>query len=222
MGEWIKLKASDGFELPAWRAAPAGKPKGGVVVIQEIFGVNHHIRGVADRFAAAGYLAIAPAVFERVQPGVELSYDPEGIQAGMGIAGKLDRDKALLDVAAATSEAAAGGKVGIVGFCLGGTFAWVASAQVPGLAAAVGYYGGGVVGLKTLEPKVPTMLHFGEKDDHIPLAGVKEVGELHPDVPIYLYPAGHGFHCDERASYDAESAKLAWERTLEFFGRHLG
>jgi carboxymethylenebutenolidase len=222
MGEWIKLKASDGFELPAWRAAPAGAAKGGIVVIQEIFGVNHHIRAVTDRFAAAGYLAVAPAVFERVQPGVELGYDPEGIQTGMGLAGKLDRDKALLDVAAATCDAASAGKVGIVGFCMGGTFAWVASALTPGLSAAVGYYGGGVVGLKTLEPKVPTMLHFGEKDDHIPLAGVKEVGELHPDVPIYLYPAGHGFHCDERASYDAESAKLAWERTLEFFGRHLG
>jgi len=222
MGEWIKLKASDGFELPAWRATPAGTPKGGIVVIQEIFGVNHHIRAVTDRFAAAGYHAVAPAVFERVQPGVELGYDPDGIQQGMGIAGKLDRDKALLDVAAATCDAASAGKVGIVGFCMGGTFAWVASAQTPGLAAAVGYYGGGVVAAKALEPKVPTMLHFGEKDDHIPLAGVKEVGELHPDVPIYLYPAGHGFHCDERASYDAESAKLAWQRTLEFFGRHLG
>ena len=222
MGEWIKLKASDGFELPAWRATPAGTPKGGIVVIQEIFGVNHHIRAVTDRFAAAGYHAVAPAVFDRVQPGVELGYDPAGIQEGMAIAGKLDREKALLDVAAATCDAASAGKVGIVGFCMGGTFAWVASAQTPGLAAAVGYYGGGVVAAKTLEPKIPTMLHFGEKDDHIPLAGVKEVGELHRDVQIYLYPAGHGFHCDERASYDADSAKLAWQRTLEFFGRHLG
>ena len=222
MGEWIKLKASDGFELPAWRAEPTGKPRGGIVVIQEIFGVNHHIRSVTDRFAAAGYLAVAPAVFERVQPGVELGYDPEGIQAGMGIAGKLDREKALLDVAAATCEAASGGKVGIVGFCMGGTFAWVSAAQVPGLAAAVGYYGGGVVAAKALKPAIPTMLHFGEKDAHIPLDGVREVGALHPDVPIHIYAADHGFHCDERGSYDAPSAKLAWERTLAFFAQHVG
>jgi carboxymethylenebutenolidase len=222
MGDWIQLKAADGFELAAWRAAPAGLPKGGVVVIQEIFGVNHHIRSVTDRFAAEGYLAVAPAVFDRVEPKVELGYDPEGVQQGMGIAGKVDRDKAMLDVAAAIGEAASAGKVGIVGFCMGGTFAWVASARSPGLAAAVGYYGGGVVAAKALQPQVPTMLHFGEKDDHIPLAGVKEVGELHPDVPIYLYPAGHGFHCDERASYEAASAKLAWKRTLAFFAQHLG
>jgi carboxymethylenebutenolidase len=221
MGEWIKLKAADGFELAAWRAAPAGAPKGGVVVIQEIFGVNHHIRSVTDRFAAAGYLAVAPAIFDRVEPGVDIGYTPDTIQRGMAIAGKVDREKALLDVAAAVAEAGSAGKVGIVGFCMGGTFAWVASAQIPGLAAAVGYYGGGVVAAKALQPRIPTLLHFGEKDDHIPLAGVKEVGELHPEVPIYLYPAGHGFHCDERASYDAPSAKLAWDRTLEFFASHL-
>jgi len=222
MGDWIQLKAGDGFELAAWRAAPTGAPKGGIVVIQEIFGVNHHIRSVADRFAAAGYLAVAPAVFDRVEPNVDLGYTPEGIQQGMAIAGKVDREKALLDVAAATCEAGSAGKVGIVGFCLGGTFAWVASASTPGLSAAVGYYGGGVIAAKDLQPKVPTMLHFGEKDDHIPLTGVKEVGALHPNVPIYLYPAGHGFHCDERGSYDAASAKLAWDRTLAFFGEHLG
>jgi len=222
MGEWIKLKASDGFELPAWRATPEGKAKGGVVVIQEIFGVNHHIRSVTDRFAAAGYHAVAPAVFERVQPGVELGYDQAGIQTGMGLAGKMDREKALLDVAAATCEAASGGKVGIVGFCMGGTFAWVSAAQVKGLSAAVGYYGGGVIAAKALQPQIPTILHFGEKDAHIPLDGVKEVGALHPDVPIYIYPADHGFHCDERGSYDEASAKLAWDRTLAFFAQHLG
>jgi carboxymethylenebutenolidase len=222
MGDWIKLKAADGFELAAWRAAPAGAPKGGIVVIQEIFGVNHHIRSVTDRFAAAGYLAVAPAVFDRVEKGVEAGYDPEAIQRGMAIAGKLDRDKALLDVAAAVCEANSAGKAGIVGFCMGGTFAWVASAKTPGLSAAVGYYGGGIVAAKDLQPQIPTMLHFGEKDDHIPLAGVKEVGQLHPNVPIYLYPAGHGFHCDERASYDAAAAKIAWDRTLAFFGEHLG
>ena len=105
---------------------------------------------------------------------------------------------------------------------MGGTYAWLAAASSPGLAAAVGYYGGGIIGLKDLKPRAPTMLHFGEKDDHIPLAGVREVEALHPDVPVFIYPAGHGFHCDERASYDAPSAALAWGRTLEFFGKHLG
>ena len=222
MGDWIKLKAADGFELAAWRATPEGTPKAGVVVIQEIFGVNHHIRAVTDRFAAAGYLAIAPAIFDRVQPGVELGYTPEGIQEGMTLAGKLDRDKIMQDVAAAVCDASSAGKAGIVGFCLGGSVAWASAAHTPGLAASVGYYGGQIVANKDYEPRVPTMLHFGEKDDHIPLAGVKEVGDLHPDVQIYLYPAGHGFHCDERGSYDEASAKTAWDRTLEFFGRHLG
>jgi carboxymethylenebutenolidase len=222
MGEWIDLKAADGFTLKAWKSAPAGQPKGGVVVIQEIFGVNHHIRSVTDRVAAAGYLAIAPAVFDRVKPGVELGYTPEGIQEGMALAGKMDREQAKLDIAAAIAAAAPGGKVGITGFCMGGTFAWVSAAQLDGLSAAVGYYGGGIHAAKALQPKVPTMLHFGEKDAHIPLSAVREVGELHPDVPIYLYPADHGFHCDERGSYDAPSAKLAWERTLAFFAQHVG
>ena len=222
MGEWIDLKALDGFVLKAWRATPPAAPKGGVVVIQEIFGVNRHIRSVADRFAAAGYLAIAPAIFDRVEKGVEEGYDPPGRTHGMGIAGKLDREKILLDVAAAIATASPAGKVGIVGFCLGGSIAWVSAARLSGLSAAVGYYGGQIIAAKDLQPQVPTMLHFGEKDEHIPLAGVREVGELHPDVPIYLYPAGHGFHCDERESYDAPSASLAWDRTLAFFARHIG
>ncbi len=222
MGEWIDLKASDGFSAKAWRAAPQGAAKGGIVVIQEIFGVNHHVRSVTDRLAAAGYLSVAPAIFDRVERGVELGYDQPGMTQGMALAGKMDREKLMLDVAAAISAVTSAGKVGITGFCLGGSVAWNAAAKLPGLSAAVGYYGGQIIANKDLQPQVPTMLHFGEKDDHIPLAGVKEVGALHPDVPIYLYPAGHGFHCDERASYDKDSAKLAWERTLAFFGKHVG
>ena len=222
MGEWIKLKTSDGFELSAWRAEPKGTPRGGIVVIQEIFGVNHHIRSVTDRLAAEGYLAIAPAVFDRVEPGVELAYDPPGIARGMELAGKMNRENALSEVSAAIDAVKSAGKVGITGFCMGGTYTWLASAKIPGLAAAVGYYGGGILGLKDLRPLAPTMLHFGEKDDHIPVAGVHELEKLHPDVPVYLYPAGHGFHCDERGSYDATSAALAWSRTLEFFGKHVG
>jgi carboxymethylenebutenolidase len=222
MGDWIDLQAADGFAAKAWRAAPQGKPKGGIVVIQEIFGVNHHIRAVTDRFAAAGYLAIAPGVFDRVERNVELGYDQPGMTEGMAIAGKMDRDKLMLDVAAAIAAAGAAGKVGIVGYCLGGSVAWNASANLSGLSAAVGYYGGQIIAAKDLQPKVPTLLHFGDQDGHIPLDGVKEVGALHPEVPIHIYAAGHGFNCDERASYDAASAKLAWERTLAFFGEHIG
>ena len=222
MSDWIKLKASDGFELSAWRADPKGAPRGGIVVIQEIFGVNHHIRSVTDRIAAEGYLAVAPAVFDRVQPGVELGYDQPGMASGMELAGKMIRENAFADISAAIEAVKGAGKVGITGFCMGGTFTWGASAGIPGLAAAVGYYGGGILGMKDLKPLAPTMLHFGEKDDHIPVAGVRELEKLHPGVPVYIYPAGHGFHCDERASYDEPSAKLAWGRTMEFFGKHVG
>jgi carboxymethylenebutenolidase len=222
MGEMIELKSSGGAVIGAWLAAPAAAPHGAMVVVQEIFGVNHHIRSVADRFAAAGYLAIAPAMFDRVEKGVELAYDAPGVARGMEIVAKVDRDAALGDIAAAVQRVASAGKVGVVGFCWGGTMAWLAAARTPGIAAAVGYYGGGIIGLKDLQPRVPTMLHFGELDGHIPVAGVREVEAAHPGAPVYLYPAGHGFHCDERASYDAPSAALAWSRTLDFFAEHLG
>jgi carboxymethylenebutenolidase len=222
MGEWIELKAQDGAAVSAWLATPAEPARGAVVVVQEIFGVNHHIRSVADRFAAAGYLAVAPAIFDRVERGVELDYNDEGRTRGMAIVGKVDREAALLDVAAAVERVAAAGKVAVVGFCYGGTIAWLASARIPGVGAAVGYYGGGVIGLNDLQPRAPTMLHFGERDAHIPVAGVKQVEAAHPAVPVHLYPADHGFNCDERASYDAPSAALAWRRTLDFLGQHLG
>ena len=221
MGEMIELKSGDGAAIGAWLAAPAAAPRGAVVVVQEIFGVNHHIRSVADRFAAAGYLAIAPAMFDRVEKGVELGYDAPGMARGMEIVAKVDREAALSDIAAAVQRVASAGKVGVVGFCWGGTMAWLAAARTPGIVAAVGYYGGGIVGLKALRPRVPTMLHFGEHDAHIPLAGVREVEAAHPGTPVHIYPAGHGFHCDERASYHAPSAALAWSRTLDFFAVHL-
>ena len=135
---------------------------------------------------------------------------------------KLDFEQVLRDVAAAIAAALEGGKVGIVGYCFGGSVAWAAAGRLSGLSAAVGYYGGQVIAMKAMKPKVPTMLHFGEKDEHIPVAGVKEVAALHPDAPVHIYPAGHGFNCDQRASYDAASAALAWTRTLAFFREHLG
>ena len=222
MGHWIELKPEGADPIRAWRADPAGKPRGGIVVIQEIFGVNSHIRAVTDRFAAEGYLAVAPAIFEHVEKGFDVGYDPDSRAKGMAIAGKMDRDQAQRDIAAAIEIAKEGGKVGIVGFCLGGTLAWVAAATQPGLSAAVCYYGGGILGLKDLKPRVPTLMHFGEKDQHIPVAGVKEFAASRPDILVHIYPADHGFNCDQRESYDAPSAKLAWTRTIEFLRQHLG
>jgi carboxymethylenebutenolidase len=219
---WIELKPEGAGAIRAWRADPSGKPKGGIVVIQEIFGVNSHIREVTDKFAAAGYLAVAPAIFEHVEPKFEVGYDTQSRERGMAIMNKVDREQMARDVAAAVAVAKEGGKVGIVGFCLGGTVAWAAAGRLPGLSAAVGYYGGGIIGLKDLKPKVPTLLHFGDKDTHIPIAGVKDVAAAHPDVEVHIYPADHGFNCDQRDSYDAPSAALAWRRTLEFLKKHLG
>jgi carboxymethylenebutenolidase len=222
MGHWIKLKASDGFELGAWRAEPQGAPRGGVVVVQEIFGVNAHIRSVAEGYAADGYLAIAPAIFDRGERDADFAYGPDGLARGRAIVEKVPREATMRDIAAAVQTAKGAGKVGVVGYCLGGTLAWLAAAEVEGLSAAVGYYGGGVPALKHLKPCVPTMLHFGEKDEHIPVAGVREVAAAHPDVPIYFYPAGHAFNRDVGPGYDAPSAALAKSRTLEFFAEHLG
>ncbi len=222
MGHWIELKPEGADPIRAWRADPEGRPRGGIVVIQEIFGVNSHIRAVTDRFAVDGYLAVAPAVFEHVEPGFDVGYDAESRTRGMAIAGQMDREQTQRDVAAAIEIAKQGGKVGIVGYCMGGTVAWTAASRLPGLSAAVGYYGGGILALKDAKPSIPVMLHFGEKDDHIPVAGVRELAALYRDVPVHIYPAGHGFNCDHRESYDAPSAALAWTRTLEFFGKHLG
>ncbi len=222
MGGWIELQPEGGAAISAWRADPAGKPRGGIVVVQEIFGVNAHIRAVADRFAAEGYLAIAPAIFDHVERGFDVGYDEEARARGRAIAGKADFEQILRDVAAAVEVAKEGGKVGVVGYCLGGSVAWAAAGRLSGLSAAVGYYGGRVVAMKDLKPRIPTMLHFGEKDAHIPIAGVREVAAAHPDVPIHIYPAEHGFNCDQRESYDATSAGQAWTRTLEFFAKNLG
>jgi len=222
MGHWIELKPEGAGPIAAWRADPAGAPRGGIVVIQEIFGVNAHIREVTDRFAAEGFLAVAPAIFDHVEKGFDVGYDPDSRTRGMAVVAKVDREQVLRDAAAATEIAREGGKVGIVGYCFGGTIAWMAAAQLPDLSAAVGYYGGGILGLKDLKPKIPTILHFGEKDQHIPIADVKAFAAERPDAPVYTYPADHGFNCDHRASYDAPSAALAWKRTLEFFRRHLG
>ena len=222
MGEHIVLTASDGFKLGAYRADPAGPPRGGIVVIQEIMGVNHHIRAMTDLYAAQGYLAVAPALFDRAEPGYDAGYDGPSIQRGMAVAGQIDRAKMVVDAAAAIDYVRSAGKVGIVGYCLGGTIAYLAACRLPGLSAASCYYGGGVLAAKDESPRMPTILHFGAKDAHIPVAGVKEFEALHPTLPVYVYDADHGFNCDERGSYDAPSAALARQRTFDFFKREIG
>src|SRR5215468_4804698 len=221
MGEWIKLTASDGHQFDGYFAMPSGTPRGGLVVIQEIFGVNRHMRSVTDRFAADGYVALAPALFDRVERNVDLGYDEAGYTKGRTVRQRVTYDQAMRDTAAAVAHLQRFGKVGIVGYCWGGNIAWLAACRLP-VAAAVGYYGGDVANLLNETPKAPVMLHFGEKDQHIPASAVDRVRAAVPKAPIHTYPAGHGFNCDERKDYDAASADLARERTLAFFAEHVG
>ena len=226
MGTTIDLTTADGATIGAYQAMPGGTPKGGIVVVQEIYGVNHHIRSVADRVAAAGYVALAPAIFDRAERGVELKYDPDGLKRGMALAQKIPQGQHLASVEAAIAALAAHGPTGIVGFCLGGTLAFAAATKGDRLAAAVGYYGGGIAGMigdapPYPKPRCPIELHFGEHDDHIPPADIAKVKAAYPDVPVYTYDAGHGFNCDERGSYDKASADAAWARTLAFFAREM-
>ena len=222
MGQQIKLTASDGHSLDAYRADPPGRARGGLIVCQEIFGVNSHIRSVCDRFAEAGYLAIAPALFDRADKKIELGYTPDDIANGRGIMQKLDLNNTMKDVAAAIAVAKEAGKVGVVGYCWGGTVAWASATRLDGVAASIGYYGGGIGGLCEEQPRCPVMLHFGDQDQSIPMDVVEKVKKAHPDLPIYVYHAGHGFNCDQRGSYDAESAKQALERTLDFLKQNVG
>jgi len=219
----VTVKAADGGTFKAYVAKP---PKGsgpGLVLCQEIFGVNQHIRKVADGFAADGYVAIAPALFDRVERGFETGYGPQDIERGRATRGKLSTDQAMMDVKATVKELQkAGLKVGVVGYCFGGTIAWLSATRTDGVSAAVGYYGGGVPDAAEEKPKCPVILHFGETDASIPMDAVEKVKKAQPNVPVYVYPAGHGFVCDERGSYHAESAKTARERTIEFFRKHVG
>jgi carboxymethylenebutenolidase len=222
VGKDIKLTASDKFQLGAYRADPAGSPKGAIVVIQEIFGVNHHIRSVCDRLAAEGYVAVAPSIFDRLEPNFQSGYSPDEVANARKFVANPDFPAMLRDTEAAIDSVQSVGPVGIVGFCLGGSIAYAAATKLSGLKAAVGYYGGAIVRFADDKPKVPTELHFGEKDAGIPLSDVEAIKAKRPEVEIYIYPgAQHGFHCDERASYDKKSAEIAWPRTLEFFRKHL-
>jgi len=222
VGQNIKLTASDDFQLGAYRADPAQAPNGAIVVIQEIFGVNHHIRSVCDRLAKQGYVAIAPAIFDRLEPNFQSGYSPDEVANARKFVAHPDWAAMLRDTQAAIDAVKDVGPVGIIGFCLGGSIAYTAAARLSGLSAAIGYYGGAIVRFADEKPKVPTQLHFGEKDAGIPLSDVETIKSKRPDVEVYVYPgAQHGFHCDERASYDKASADIAWPRSIAFFAKHL-
>jgi carboxymethylenebutenolidase len=222
MGLMIELTASDGFKLGAYRADPAGKPRGGLVLVQEIFGVNNHIKKTADGYAADGYLVVAPSFFDRSQRGVDLGYTQADIEAGRNIAQKLAWDDTVRDAQAAYDLVKSAGKSAVIGYCWGGTLAWLSAARIPGLACAVCYYGGGIPNTINEQPKCPVLFHWGEKDHSISMEAVAKIEAAHPKAASHHYPAGHGFNCDERGSFDAGSAKLARERTLEFLRKNVG
>jgi len=223
----ITLTAEDGFQSSAYVCEPLGKPRGAIVVLQEIFGVNAHIRNVAEGYAAAGYLAVAPSTFDRIERNVQLSYAQADMAQARHLKAAVEALPApgvLQDVQAAVTYAARAGQVGIVGYCWGGLLAWRAAESVRGLSAAVSYYGGGMTAGRepARQPAVPTMAHFGEQDQHITVDSVKAFARAHPAVEVHLYAANHGFNCDQRDAYNAGAAATALERSLYHFGKHVG
>ncbi|MFZ5692171.1 MAG: dienelactone hydrolase family protein [Pseudomonadota bacterium] len=221
MGKHLTLTAADNHSLGAYRADPAGKPKGAMVVVQEIFGVNSHIRNVCDRLAAEGYVAVAPALFDRFVRDFQSGYSPDEVAHARTFIAKIEWPKILLDIQAALDEVKPAGPLGVIGFCLGGSAAFLSATRLNGLKAAVAFYGGQIVKFADEQPKCPVQMHFGETDASIPMSDVAIVKEKRPDCEIYTYPAGHGFYCDERASFHKPSATLAWERTLAFLAKHM-
>lgn len=223
VGEIIKLTTSDGVTINAYKAHPEGTPKAGVVVIHEVFGLNNWIRGVVDRYAGAGYLAVCPATMDRAEPGYVTDDYSQATFAKVGrLMQKMDPAKTMLDVEAAIREVASAGKVGITGFCFGGAVTWRAAHAGMGLAAASGYYGGGIPNYIELKPAIPLEMHYGDHDHGIPLEQIEQLRARYPQVPIYIYPCDHGFaNSDRPGNYDKDSAEKAWARTQEFFATHL-
>lgn len=220
-GEWTKLTASDGHELDAWRVEPSGTARGGIVIVQEIFGVNGHIRAVCESYAREGYATIAPALFDRVRKGVELGYTPEGTQEGRALRTGIGWDKPILDLEAGVAALRSHSRVATIGFCWGGSLSFLMACRSD-LACAVAYYGGQIVQFVNERPKAPVLMHFGEKDALIPEADREKIRAAQPDAEIHVYAAGHGFNCTERQDYEPVSAALALERTLAFLQKHVG
>jgi len=217
----LQLRAADGHGFSSYLVRPEGRARGGIVVVQEIFGVTAHIKRVAEQFAAAGYLAIAPALFDRQARDVDLAYDDAGIARGVGYMQKVDFAEVMLDLQAAIDTVAHAGAVGMVGYCWGGLVTYLAGSRTS-IAAGVAYYGGGITRFLEPVPRCPMQFHFGEQDTHIPLRDVEKIRVAFPQGDYHTYAAGHGFNCTDRASYDASAAHLAFARTKEFFGTHLG
>lgn len=220
MGQFVELTAADGHRFACYRADPAGRPRAGLVVVQEIFGVNGHIRSVADGFAADGFAVAAPAVYDRVERGIELGYTEADIVRGREIREHIPYEKVLADLTAAADAVRFAGKVGMVGYCWGASMVWMAACRGR-FDAGVCYYGAQIAPIAHEKPGCPVLLHFGEQDASIPPADIAKIRGAHPGLEIHIYPAGHGFNCDHRASYHADSARLARTRTLAFFGKSL-
>ncbi len=221
MGEWIEIASSDGFALACYTAVPKGAPKGGILVIQEIFGVNAHIREVADSYAADGYLAWAPSFYDRVERRFECGYTPEEIAKARDIMAGSSFDTAVQDMAAAVEGLRATGasKIGSVGYCWGGSSSFLAATRI-GIDASVCYYGGQIARFRDETAKNPLLMHFGEQDHGIPMEDVEAIRVAQPGAEVHLYPAGHGFNCNHRADFHEESAGLARARSLAFFAQH--
>jgi len=217
----IELTAADGNTLSAYRADPSDTPKGAVVVLQEVFGIDPHIKKVTENFAAQGYVAIAPALFDRVKKNVELGYDEAGLAAGLDLKNQVETTDAIADIQAAVDSVKDTGKVAVVGYCWGGYLAYLAANKVNGLACAIGYYGGGITELTQEKRKIPTLVHFSEEDPLIPFEDVVHFRAYRPDVSAFSYPAGHGFNCAERSSYNEEAATKALERTLFWISQYV-
>ncbi len=221
MSDWIELAAEDGHKLAAYRAMPQGTTRGGVVLLQEIFGVNSHIRGLVDGFAAAGYDTIAPALHDRIEPGIELGYSEDDVARGRELRTTIAVDDVMSDVAAAKTALGGSGKIGAVGYCWGGTLAWLAATRL-GVDCAVGYYGSMTIDFVDETPSCPVVLMVGETDTTFPPDNIEAIRAQHPDAVVFTYPAGHGFACDQRGSWHEPSARLAGQRTCEIFQRYLG
>ena len=220
MNELIEITARDNHRFSAYISQPSGKPKAGIVIIQEIFGVNTHIKEVTDLYASKGYLCIAPSLFDRIEKNVMLNYDENGISKGRNLKELCDKD-ALKDIEASISVVSSAGKVAVIGYCWGGSLSWRIGCEASNLSASICYYGGDIPKLKDLEPKCKVLTHFGELDKGIPINDVKIFEETRPDVLTYTYPADHGFNCDHRSQYNKTCANIAFERTLKFLEQNL-
>ena len=221
MGESIKATASDGHAFDIYLAQSKGSPRGGIVLIQEIFGVNNHIKSVAERFSSNGYLVGAPSLFDRVQPNILLGYSTEDVIRGKELKNNLGNEKPLIDIIATLNIVRSAGRVAVVGYCWGGTLAWLSACQVDGFNAAISYYGAGIGELLSIEPRCPSIFHFGEQDHTIPVAEVNSLRQAHPECPVYLYPANHGFNCEQRDSFHSTSSAIAFERTIQHLAKYI-